>query len=82
MTLHHHRHPQSTHQKLNVRNITAVPDPILTKLWIYVSGINNNNMSINNNNHDNNNDKSNISSITDPIFAKLNFNFNYNLSWD
>ena len=43
MTLHHH------HQELNVSNISAVTNSILTKLLRYVSGINKNNMNNNNN---------------------------------
>ena len=44
MTLHHHHHPPTTthHRELNVSNISAVTNPILTKLSRWVSGINNN----------------------------------------
>ena len=43
MTLHHHHTPPPIHRELNVSNISAVTDPIFTKLSKWVSGINNNN---------------------------------------
>ena len=42
-TLHPTTHPTPTHHELNVGNISAVPDLILTKLLMQVFGINNNN---------------------------------------
>ena len=67
-------------QKLNVSNISAVTDPISTKLWSKVPGMknnnnNNNNITIttNNNNNTNNNTNNNyidnISSINDLILT-------------
>ena len=66
--------------KLNVINFSAVPDPILTKLWRLDFGINNNNNNNNKKNNDNNNNnnnnkhkntESNFSSITDLILTNL-----------
>ena len=66
MTLHHPptTHPP-THDKLNVINISAVPNPISTKLQMLDSWINNNM------NNKTNKNKTNILSITDPILTKL-----------
>ena len=71
------------HRELNVSNISAVTNPILTKLSRWISGINNNDKN-NNNNNSNNNNKNNFLGLCDNLTQSSLYSLNWStifLQW-